>query len=243
MNKHKQRQLGFAHLVIIIILAVALLGTLGFVFWQNFMQPKSNVSNSKSDDSRTKTDTNSVISSEVVLTEITSDQTNNSGLSIKYPKNWVVEHKVDSDIDTNKVSSPDGSVSVQLTVYGHGGFGGWCEPSDFELVKIENKLLSNYAGYSLFLYVSNYKVDDTYAYNISVQKDTAENKAAKIGDSSCIIGGMPFSINEKDQYATLKIILNNVTVSDSSLTGSFNQAIATDDYKTAEKIALSLYVK
>lgn len=242
MNKNNN-QSGFAHLVIIIILAVALIGTSGFLYWQNFMQPKSNVSNSKSGNSSTKTDTNNATPSEVVLTEITSDQTNNSGLSIKYPKNWVVEHKVDSDIiDTNKVSSPDGSVSVQLIVYGHGGFGGWCEPSDFELVKIENKSLPNYAGYSLFSYVSNYKIDDTYAYDISVQKDTAENKAAKIGDSSCIVGGMPFSINEKDQYATLKIILNNVTVSDSFLTG-FNQAIATDDYKTAEKIALSLYVK
>lgn len=40
MNKNKN-QSGFAHIAIIIILAVALLGTLGFVFWQNFMQPKT----------------------------------------------------------------------------------------------------------------------------------------------------------------------------------------------------------
>jgi hypothetical protein len=39
VNK-KQSQSGFAHLAIIIVLVVALLGSLGFVFWQNFMQPK-----------------------------------------------------------------------------------------------------------------------------------------------------------------------------------------------------------
>jgi len=40
MNK-KQSQSGSAHLIIIIVLAVALLGSLGYVFYLNFMQPKS----------------------------------------------------------------------------------------------------------------------------------------------------------------------------------------------------------
>ena len=48
MNKQKS-QSGFAHLALIIILIVALLGTLGFVYWQNFMQPKSETA--KKDDS------------------------------------------------------------------------------------------------------------------------------------------------------------------------------------------------
>jgi nitrate reductase NapE component len=36
----QQKQSGFAHLAIIIVLIVALLGALGFVYWQNFMQLK-----------------------------------------------------------------------------------------------------------------------------------------------------------------------------------------------------------
>lgn len=40
MNKHKS-QSGSSHLIIIIILVVALLGTLGFVFWQNYYQTKT----------------------------------------------------------------------------------------------------------------------------------------------------------------------------------------------------------
>ncbi len=41
MNKTKS-QSGSAHLIIIIILSVALIGSLGFVFYQNYMQPKTN---------------------------------------------------------------------------------------------------------------------------------------------------------------------------------------------------------
>lgn len=47
--KKTNNQSGFAHLIIIvIILAVALVGTLGFVFWQNFVQPKTSVTQSNS---------------------------------------------------------------------------------------------------------------------------------------------------------------------------------------------------
>lgn len=38
--KKRSSQSGSAHLIIIIVLTIALLGTLGFVFWQNFGQPK-----------------------------------------------------------------------------------------------------------------------------------------------------------------------------------------------------------
>jgi len=53
----KKTQSGSAHLIIIIALAVVLIGTLGFVFWQNFMQPKTvSVQNNKTD-TTIKTDT------------------------------------------------------------------------------------------------------------------------------------------------------------------------------------------
>lgn len=38
--KNQKHQFGSAHLVIIVVLSLALIGALGFVFWQNFMQPK-----------------------------------------------------------------------------------------------------------------------------------------------------------------------------------------------------------
>lgn len=45
---HKNRQSGSAHLIIILIVIALLVGALGFVFWQNFMQPKNNTSNTTS---------------------------------------------------------------------------------------------------------------------------------------------------------------------------------------------------
>ena len=41
MIKNSQNQTGSAHVVVIIILVVAILGLLGFIFWQNFMMPNS----------------------------------------------------------------------------------------------------------------------------------------------------------------------------------------------------------
>jgi len=45
MIKDFQKQSGSAHVIIIIILILALLGTLGFIFWQNFIKPDSAVAN------------------------------------------------------------------------------------------------------------------------------------------------------------------------------------------------------
>ncbi|MDB5166970.1 MAG: hypothetical protein JWN26_115 [Candidatus Saccharibacteria bacterium] len=56
--KSRQSQAGSAHLVIIIVLVVALLGALGFVFWQNFInKPVANQANSSQTTPTTKTDT------------------------------------------------------------------------------------------------------------------------------------------------------------------------------------------
>lgn len=42
MIKNSQRQNGSAHIVIIIVLVVALIGALGYIFWQNFISKGSN---------------------------------------------------------------------------------------------------------------------------------------------------------------------------------------------------------
>ena len=88
MNKQKS-QSGFAHLALIIILIVALLGTLGFVFWQNFMQPKTETA---------KKDSSSVITPAVDNTKIESTietlksknipLTGGGSVDFKYPVEW-----------------------------------------------------------------------------------------------------------------------------------------------------------
>jgi len=76
----KQKQSGAAHLMITtVILGLAVAGLLGYVFWQNFMQPKTSTeSNVQSSQSK---DDNKVVGAEKVsklLPEI--------GLTIYLPK-------------------------------------------------------------------------------------------------------------------------------------------------------------
>jgi hypothetical protein len=47
----KQNQAGSALVVVIIILVIALIGTLGFVVWQNFLQPKATIEKVQTDES------------------------------------------------------------------------------------------------------------------------------------------------------------------------------------------------
>lgn len=80
----KQKQSGAAHLMIItVILGLAVAGLLGYVFWQNFMQPKTSTeSNVQSSQSK---DDNKVVGAEKVsklLPEI--------GLTIYLPKNYTI---------------------------------------------------------------------------------------------------------------------------------------------------------
>jgi len=90
MNKQKS-QSGFAHLAIVILLAVALAGTLGFVFWQNFMQPKTS-------DVKVDTSTNTIPKSTtqtttpVVEVDPTADwnEYSRDGIMLKYPKSWYI---------------------------------------------------------------------------------------------------------------------------------------------------------
>ena len=51
----KRRNVGSAHVIIVIVLVVALLGALGFIFYQNFIAKKTDTGTG----SPSKTDTNS----------------------------------------------------------------------------------------------------------------------------------------------------------------------------------------
>lgn len=119
MNK-KQSQSGFAHLAIIIVLVVVLLGTLGFVYWQNFMQPK--------------TDTTETINSTITNTYKTyADEKYN--YSFKYLDKWTLGpirggYPGDQYINRNMdVKNENGEVVATLIV-GVDSLGGMCGGPD-----------------------------------------------------------------------------------------------------------------
>lgn len=87
--KNIKHQSGSAHLIIIVALLLALIGALGFVFWQNFMQPKE-----------TTTQTNSVIKS---TTKDKTEQISQSELeTIVKDELSILNGKTDLDQITNQ---------------------------------------------------------------------------------------------------------------------------------------------
>ena len=89
---HKPQQ-GSAHLVIIIILTLALVGSLGFVFWQNFVGKDSNTEANVT--AETSTDKKVVVDTEESeSTEVSFES--KIGYSITVPKDFIVSASVDS---------------------------------------------------------------------------------------------------------------------------------------------------
>ena len=91
MTKNPQRQVGSAHVAIVIILVTAVVGLLGFVVWKSVInqQPESgnqtNLANQpEADDSVSGTQPQEVRYKEYV-------SSTGSGLSFKYPETWVIQ--------------------------------------------------------------------------------------------------------------------------------------------------------
>jgi len=94
MIKNSQNQTGSAHVVVVVILVAAVIGLLGFVFWQNFIS--KDVAN---------TDTSIVAPNEIK--EVEADkykdwgtyESTRDGYSIKYPEGWIVIKETNSESD------------------------------------------------------------------------------------------------------------------------------------------------
>lgn len=116
MNKQK----GSAHVIIIICLAIALFGTLGFVFWQNFIAKDSSNSSVKKSASVTDGDY-SKESSGKTITYVSSDlmSSDNLGVTYKMPSSWAGGKygggDTISETESTTLTSPDGFV-ITMTI-------------------------------------------------------------------------------------------------------------------------------
>ncbi|MGV9001337.1 MAG: hypothetical protein ACOH18_00050 [Candidatus Saccharimonadaceae bacterium] len=80
MIKHSQKQNGSTLVVVIIILVVAVIGALGFIFWQNFIK--------NTPDTSVVSGTSDTASADPYKDWNTYESANNK-YSIKYPKDWI----------------------------------------------------------------------------------------------------------------------------------------------------------
>ena len=106
MIKHSSKQAGSTHVIVIIILVLAVLGLVGFVFWQNFVKNDTTKNTTTSETSNQQEGQNKdrlSYTNEVI------------GVSFDYPKNWV---KV--ECDNTYIENPKNTVYFGTNNYGVG---------------------------------------------------------------------------------------------------------------------------
>jgi hypothetical protein len=123
MIKTSSKQTGSAHVVIIVILIIALISTLGFVFWQNFIAKDDKV------EPIVQTSAQKGTPKEIVYKTY---QTDIHPISFKYQDTWSLENAQANDqyafsrsvdVETDKADKISFSVGGQ-------GIGGTCGPND-----------------------------------------------------------------------------------------------------------------
>lgn len=191
----KRRNVGNAHVIIVIVLVVALLGALGFIFYQNFIAKKTDTGTG----SPSKTDTNSrdekvakVNTKTLAMTTVFAN-----GLSLSYPETWSVTHEpvqgevpatdTSTTIDSYAFTSPDSTVKLTLRQASGGGIGGACNPD-------EETTLTTYGYEASSVWSGHAYVESSFADRESggvfvQQSITAEASAKTLqaGDSVCSV--------------------------------------------------------
>ena len=140
MNK-KQSQSGSAHLVIIIVLVVALLGALGYVYWLNFMQPKTS-------DTESSTTTSTTTVSDITYKKYTT--TGKYVVSFNYPSTWTTVNTNNSDTPyydrVEEIKNAEGKKVAEFGVVSAWGVGGTCDNNSLTSYNVVESSLTKLVG-------------------------------------------------------------------------------------------------
>ncbi len=224
-------------MILISILIVVVFGALGYIYWANYVQ--------------TKTQNSIIISNNDIdndLTEIATDDSVGTGLAVKYPKTWSVSaNNIQYDDSNIEIISPDGNIAVHLyTSINQSNIFNCPEGSNYIVTQSNSELMPGYSDAQWTSLVLNDVSTGLYGYFSGAIG--AQNKI-NIGDTcSTAINNTTIGVNVKNQkyddkqgYLFLGIELNNVN-NDSSL-DDIDNIMKTDNFTTAKRIVQSLYKK
>jgi hypothetical protein len=172
MNTLRERQIGSVHAVVIGILFVLLMAALGVVFYQNFIAQK-----------------------DVIVERITPEAEkplvkrlafNSMIYGLEHPKEWI--NKADENTpNIAKITSPDGAIQVNLTVY-EDGLGSVCDTNDglkISSYKVDNSAVTSLAPTPAYLVETiTDALGGGYYYKIGLTPDSGATHAA-IGETHC----------------------------------------------------------
>lgn len=253
-HTHKQRQRGDAMVIVLIILGVALLGGLGYVFWKNQKAPAN-----------TTTSQNSAEAPATATTEVGGPFA--TKFTVTYPENWKREVKVEGQnpeqdrdaanfeptYETVTFTSPSGDVQVKYFMGNTGGIGGTCNLEDpsYKLTRAVYTDIPGVKGWGVgeFTKADNWAMSAAGIYKDREFKDGIALKDIKVGDSWCYVNvndyisvDNPNTTTEEYLMTASVLFPKEQKVEDHSLDMGSEQVkklLASDDYKTAKEILLS----
>lgn len=254
MNKQKS-QLGSAHVVITIILVIALLSTLGFIYWQNFIQEKTVIN--KTTNTPTTNSTNSSSSTEM----LSIGKNLNEQFVLSYPKTWTVKNNNpdsttsfgDSTIENIRIYSPSKNVYVEYISQFDGSSGYACtnDVENQNYASFTPTRLVDYPELSYYEATINYR-DHGYFYTAYLSEDSALTQAPNANFCDLYVWNItkrksiPNDGDQLPKVAWRAKIGSTVYMNGSDETKSYapniselNSFLDSDDFKAAKAILLS----
>lgn len=133
---------GFAHLALVVVLAVALAGSLGFIFWQNVIKKTPAATDTSTSTQTTNTNTTGSGSSATTKEEVKNGTISGRAIypSEGYPENFTVcatSGGVDVACDNSMAKTVDGIHTYSLSV----------APGDYQVVARGYTMKGYYDGY------------------------------------------------------------------------------------------------
>lgn len=248
-----QKHSGAVHLIIVtILLAVGLIGAVGYVAWDKLVNEKQNVSNVQEDaDSSNNNNSQDVADKEVdpyegwkTVTETASGE----NLSLKYPSDWGVSKKTYSGpYDVINITNPDSSINITFSANLQ-GIGGVCPTDDpaYVIYSVTKEDVTNYPGYKFYSAITQNSngSNSTYQYVGTVLQDGDSSANIKVGASACYFTMRVFRIKtNSDVIASVNLRLMDVEQANYDNPEAINKVMDTEDFKDAVKIVQSLFAK
>lgn len=175
---NRLRQHGSAHAIVIVLLVVALLGALGFVFYQNFIQKPVEVAPVQPGENKR--------SAEMKTQRVAFG---NKIYALDYPSDWTAANDVQADGSSAVFYNTDKTIRINFIV-SRDVLEGTCDtasPRKVRFYNVSSKAVTALSDSSA--YVVEAMTDAAgggYDYSIGLTQDGGDTHAA-LGDSSCTV--------------------------------------------------------
>lgn len=215
----QMKQKGDAHTVVIVLLVVALLGALGFVFWQSYIKKDTSADN----------DTTTTTAQQPAMRTATIGSPFNKKYAVEYPESWKfnietkgpvpaekTEYDMKTTVETATFTSPSGDVQVQYVVSNAGGIGGMCQPEESpKLTEASFEKLNGVenVGLGIFSNEGTAGAPQLYRTTLLGRDDAKSLTDVKVGDSSCDVAFANFiELGPNDETTSSPIMTAHVTL-------------------------------